>query len=146
MPCTARGLSPAPRGHRVAKRRQRSRARRLRLVLGRGQLNNSRELACRQRSQEHNLSARQLERIVMHRSAPLIHLAEAGYLGSSFLRALPETRRDFDLALERKLRSRFETNGGVRLADGAEPARERMLKSRCDELVADKSWARSQMF
>jgi len=77
MPCTARGLSPAPRGHRVAKRRQRSRARRLRLVLGRGQLNNSRELACRQRSQEHNLSARQLEGIVMHRPAPFVDATEA---------------------------------------------------------------------
>ena len=82
----------------------------------------------------------------MHRPAPLIHLAEAGHLGSSFVRALPETGRDLDLALERKLRPRLEANSDVRLADGAESARERMLKSRCDELVPDLGRARSQMF
>src|SRR6516164_8777144 len=81
----------------------------------------------------------------MHRPPPLVYLPKARHTGPEFLRPHPESRRDFNLAFESQFRSWPETDGHVRLANGAEPTGQGLPELCGHERVAHSGRARSQM-
>jgi len=72
----------------------------------------------------------------MHRPAPLVYLPKARNTGPELLWPHPESRRGFNLAFESQFRSRLETDGHVRLANGAEPTGQGLPELCGDERIA----------
>ena len=87
------------------------------------QLDHGRRLTFTQAGQEDDLAIRQFKRVVMHRSAPDVHLLESGQRCPELFRAQPEPARDGDLAIERNRRSGLEANSNIGLTNCTEPAR-----------------------
>jgi hypothetical protein len=98
----------------------------LRTIAG-GQLQDGRALPLMQVGHQHDLAARQLERIMMHARLCFIDTSEPCHSGTKLARREnTESGFAFDLAFERKFGSRLQANSHVRLADSTEPARKRV--------------------
>ena len=109
-----------------------------RRLAGARQLQHRRVLTLGEISDQHDLSIRELERIVVHRPVIEVDLAEASHLVRQLPgRQEPERSVAFNFFFECKFRSRQQTDSYVRLTGITEAARDRIWKLCRYQFVAD---------
>src|SRR5262249_56945300 len=89
--------------------------------------------------EQHDLTAGEFQRIVMHVRLIVVDLAEASDLFPDFSVRQEGAERGvvFHIALERELGARKQAYGHVRIVTGSKAARDRIVEFRRDKFVAD---------